>query len=356
LGEGFRAVINDSFSELGIGNLILQQNNFSESKFVLNSGDIDLLKNHPNISYVTGFITGYSSVSIQKSNENKVIRIVAGTEDSKFTTHYNLLEGRFINYNDIANESNSIVIDSNLSNLMFGGTKVIGKNIGFSVGNVHRTFVIVGVIEGARYNETLQIPPNVYTGAHIFAKSNSLLTYDYLEVKVEDVKQIDETSDDILRIIDISRNTKDGYSIYNPITEVELVDDVIGNVSKFVIFVAFISLIVGGIGIMNIMLISVNERTREIGIRKSLGAKYKDICLQFLFETIIVISLGSIVGLALGVLLSDFIGIMMDIETHISILYAAIALLISILIGVIFGVYPATVAAKLDPIKALTSN
>jgi putative ABC transport system permease protein len=117
--------------------------------------------------------------------------------------------------------------------------------------------------------------------------------------------------------------------------------------------IAAISLLVGGIGVMNIMLVSVTERTREIGIRKALGAKHKDILLQFLVESVIISFTGGIIGTLIGVGLSLLISIVIKIPPNVSVSTIGIAWLFSAGVGIFFGLYPANKAAKLDPIDAL---
>ncbi len=131
------------------------------------------------------------------------------------------------------------------------------------------------------------------------------------------------------------------------------VDSMLGTLSIAVGAIAAISLVVGGIGIMNIMLVSVTERTREIGIRKSIGAKNKDIKIQFLTEAVILTGMGGIAGLVLGVAFAAIIGHFAGITPVLSVSVVALAVGISMSIGILFGVAPANKAAKLDPIEAL---
>lgn len=126
-----------------------------------------------------------------------------------------------------------------------------------------------------------------------------------------------------------------------------------GYFTAFISFVAGISLLVGGIGVMNIMLVTVTERTREIGIRKSLGAKNRDIRIQFLIEAMILTIIGGLIGIVIGYLGGLGIGSLMKITPRVSLVVVILTVTLSSMIGIVFGVYPANKAAKLDPIEAL---
>jgi putative ABC transport system permease protein len=135
--------------------------------------------------------------------------------------------------------------------------------------------------------------------------------------------------------------------------QIEMISSVMGSITLLISAIAAISLIVGGIGVMNIMLVSVTERTREIGIRKALGAKYSNILMQFLIESVVVSGLGGIIGTILGFAFSSVAGNLMDVTASVDLFAVLFATLFASAIGIIFGVYPASKAAKLDPIEAL---
>ena len=131
------------------------------------------------------------------------------------------------------------------------------------------------------------------------------------------------------------------------------VSQVTGTLTAMLGGIAGISLFVGGIGIMNIMLVSVTERTREIGIRKAIGAKRKDILLQFLIEALVVSCAGGVIGILLGIGGSKAIGSVVSMQTNVSLNVMILAFSFSVIIGIVFGIYPANKAAKLSPIEAL---
>jgi putative ABC transport system permease protein len=146
---------------------------------------------------------------------------------------------------------------------------------------------------------------------------------------------------------------EENFSIFNPSELLSVLDQTMGTLTLMLAGIAAISLLVGGIGIMNIMLVSVTERTREIGIRKAIGAKRRDIMVQFLVESGIVSGMGGVIGIILGFLAAELLQAFMNFDINISADVVLLATLFSVGVGVIFGIYPAAKASKLRPIEAL---
>ena len=168
---------------------------------------------------------------------------------------------------------------------------------------------------------------------------------------------IDRLQSDIENLLRVRHGIKDtnldDFNIQNMNSIMETMEETTGTLTLFLGAVAAISLVVGGIGIMNIMLVSVTERTREIGVRKALGATYNVIVTQFLIEAIVISLMGGIIGIILGVGSSKLIGMASGMSTVISIPTIVMSFAFSVAIGLVFGIYPARKAAKLNPIDAL---
>ena len=157
-------------------------------------------------------------------------------------------------------------------------------------------------------------------------------------------------------ILEFNKNAKNLYVTNAVSNDIESFDKILSTLSLFVTLAASISLLVGGIGVMNIMLVTVVERTKEIGIRKALGAKNRDILKQFLFESIILTVFGGLVGIFIGILFGLLTGAVVGIKPIFSMASIIASLSISVIVGVIFGVSPARRAAKLNPIDALRTE
>lgn len=269
-----------------------------------------------------------------------------------------MVYGRYLNEGDVLGRKKNVVMDVDSAMLLFGTEDAVGQTFRTDLyGNVDE-FTVVGVYKkemnafqslmmGGRSDRgsafvpyTLLTWPNDYFYyLHVFASEDVDLNefLDQLKAYVANIK---------------GRNPEDMY-MQTAMEEMSSVDSVMGGLSAAVGGIAAISLLVGGIGIMNIMLVSVTERTREIGIRKSLGAKTRDILIQFLTESAILSACGGIIGIIIGVGLVSGIGMAFGIGVVIRPAVVVMAVSFSAAVGVFFGLYPASKAAKADPIDAL---
>jgi len=178
-----------------------------------------------------------------------------------------------------------------------------------------------------------------------------------ITIQCDNENTIDSAQSDIITLLRVRHKIKDGadddFTVRNLAALLETVQETAGTITLLLAIIAAISLVVGGIGIMNIMLVSVTERTREIGIRKALGATYQNILLQFLIEAVVIGVSGGIVGTGFGIVASQIISKFAGWNAVISIWSIIIAVVFSVGIGLFFGIYPAKKAALLDPIDAL---
>ena len=196
---------------------------------------------------------------------------------------------------------------------------------------------------------------NAYTPLSVANRINEVEKYGMLDINVKKGENVKATLKSIVSILERKHDAvgKKYYQMQTMESQMKMMSKFTGTITTFVAAIAAISLLVGGIGIMNIMLVSVTERTREIGIRKAIGAKKKDILSQFMIESIIVSGIGGVIGIVLGIGFAAIGTKLMKVPLAISPSVVMIAFFFSALIGVFFGIYPANKAAKLNTIDAL---
>ena len=257
--------------------------------------------------------------------------------------------GRYIIDADVDNRSAVCVIGPDLAEDLFGNTNVVGNTLHID----GRKFKIVGVLEskgtsmGGSSDDRLILP---FTLAQ---RMLDLTTIASIYISAVDSASVDAAQEVVERFLYKKYQNDSTYSVMNQTQMLETANETASTLSLMLGGIAGISLLVGGIGIMNIMLVSVTERTREIGIRKAIGAKRKNILLQFLIESIVISGMGGLLGLGAGYLLMRLLEDMLGMTLTMSAGVAELAIGFSMAVGVIFGLYPADKASKLKPIDAL---
>ena len=266
-----------------------------------------------------------------------------------------MAEGRFLTQPDVDNRSFVAVIGAEAASEMYGTTHAVGETFTLS----GYTMTVVGVLKangesasGSNDNQIL-IP---YTLAQRLSNSTGISSFYVSAASSEQVTAAQAAVEAYLEKAFENYNTRSfgtQYNVYNQTEMLSTLSDTTATLSLMLGGIAGISLLVGGIGIMNIMLVSVSERTREIGIRKAIGAARGNILMQFLIEALVVSLMGGLLGLALSVGLVKILGPLLDMTLTVPINVAWMAIGFSVLIGVVFGLYPANKASKLKPIEAL---
>lgn len=362
IGAGSQAEITGQFDSLGAGKITVSLNdsrNALESE-LLTMDDYELLRDFPGVKYVSPTYSGSGvTLKLEDPTEAKSASLSGVVGDYMNIESQTLLYGRYINDNDIETSSKICVINDTTAQKVFGyaGESVIGSRISLKTWRGTQKYTVVGIIENANASIETQygdmFPETIYMPITTLMKFYNAKTISNLSIIVDDADNIDAISLTITEALDTAHKTSDKYYARNMMNIVDQINSVMGTVTLLISCVAGISLVVGGIGVMNIMLVTVTERTREIGIRKSIGAKNANILAQFLIEAIILTGTGGALGLLLGWGGGIIAGNLMGITAVVSMQAVVIAVSISLVIGIVFGVYPANKAAKLDPIEAL---
>jgi len=315
--------------------------------------DLAALENHDGVALIAPSISGADTAKAE--GKTSAADISGVTENTMTVDGVTVTDGRFIQANDNEMRLDVAVVGAKIARDLYGHTDVVGSR--FTL--LGRTFEIVGVLEeeGAASvsstDSTIYIP--IKTAARLM-KQTSIMSFNASAASVEQIDEAKASIEKFLtqKIRPASSDSEDkGYFIFNMGDVLSAFNSVMGTMSLLLGGIAGISLVVGGIGIMNIMLVSVTERTREIGIRKAIGARHSDILIQFLIEAIAISVTGGLIGMMLGALFLQLLSGIMDMSLHMSVSVSALALGFSLAIGVIFGIYPANKAARLKPIDAL---
>lgn len=311
----------------------------------------------PNILAISSYNSGAGTISYQNQKSdatyNGVMADYINVEDAE------LLLGRFFTQDEEKGNAKVAVIGYSVWQDLFDGQDPIGKKI-----KVKKEFFdVIGVMK-ERGTVAFQNKDNIVL-IPVSTAQNIMLGINYvsaIRMKVDKAENIDSTKEQIRLLLrdrhNIDNTGVEDFSVMDPREAIDILKTVTNALSFFLAAIAGISLVVGGMGVMNIMLASINERIREIGLRKAIGARKGDIILQFLLESMSITILGGIVGVVIGSAVSFLVSIVAKYLGYnwdyvITINSIALGMGSAILIGIIFGIYPAQRAAKLDPIEAL---
>ncbi|HWQ78851.1 MAG TPA: ABC transporter permease [Anaerovoracaceae bacterium] len=257
--------------------------------------------------------------------------------------------GRFIQYIDSERRQKVCVIGTYLVQELFGGADPVGESLKIN----GSYYTVIGVLEETADSEESSEDDLIYVPYTTVTRLTGNANIGSYFITAVDTDKIDTTMAIIKSKLYSVFGDENAYRVTSMSEMIDMVDEMTGSIALVLVGIAGISLVVGGIGIMNIMLVSVTERTREIGIRKSLGAKRKDIMRQFIIEAATTSSVGGVAGILFGIGAAYVAGVLMDMTVAPSWNAVVIAFSVSVAIGMIFGYFPANKAAKMNPIDAL---
>jgi putative ABC transport system permease protein len=360
IGNAAESYMNSQFEKIGANTISItyKAKNIGQND-MLTLEDMETVKKvSPEIKNIATYIQRMGTLRVGE-NTRDTVALGVSSQYRSFDV-IELVDGRFVNDFDISARAKVIVVDEFFAKKYFNRTDVVGESVSFKTSwGSNTNLKIVGVKKGGDdlFNSMLdndQIPAIIYmpisTLQNIFFNSKTL---DSIVVSVEDKDEAHEVGTRIVKILNAKHGKDDLYMAQNTADVQEAVNSVLGVVSAVLLAIAVITLVVGGIGIVNILLVSVTERIREIGIRKALGARKKDIVLQFITESIIMTGFSGVIGIILGILSGMVIAKLIKIPPVVNITVIIMAFMGSIGLGLIFGVYPAKKAADLDPIESL---
>ena len=362
LGFGVKEQIKDNISRLGSNLLIVQSGGRTATGARIQAGsgarltDDDakaIEKNIDGIEYVAPIVSrGYQLVV---GNQNWTTNVQGSTPNIIDIRDYTVEEGRNITERDMAGKDRVCVIGKTIVDNLFPDGDPVGKTIRINLA----PFKVVGVL-GAKGQSSGGQDQDDVVFVPLTTAMNRMMGITYVNnitIQAMNENVIDSVQAEVENLLRNRHRIKnpddDDFSVRNLAALMDTMMSTANTITMLLGCIAAISLLVGGIGIMNIMLVSVTERTREIGIRKALGATYNNILLQFLIESAVIGIIGGFLGVVLGIGASYAISTFAEWKTVISVPIIIISVVFSVGIGVFFGIYPARKAALLDPIEAL---
>ena len=362
IGMGVRRNVQTSIASLGSNMLIVSpgSSNFggvrsaAGSNITLKYDDAQAIKTKiKNIDYVSPTVNG--SYQIVNGNQNWNSSVYGVTPEYMSIRSLTVSAGSFITQNDLNSRNRVAVIGTTVATNLFGTTNPVGKNI--RVNNA--PYKIVGVLESKGQSSMGQDQDDVVIIPLTTAQERLLgITYiKSINIQVTDQTKMDQVQSEVETLLrqrhHIVGDKEDDFTVRNLTSLMQTMTQTTTMITILLGSIAGISLIVGGIGIMNIMMVSVTERTREIGIRKALGARFRNIMMQFLIESVVIGVIGGILGIIFGCSVSMLIAKFGGFNTVITAAPVLLSFSFSVGIGLFFGIYPARKAARLDPIEAL---
>ena len=367
LGQGAQNLILSQVKGLGATTIIALPGKISMGPSMasqtmndsLKENDLNLLRekaNVPNAKYIMPMVIGAGKAVYG----NQVYQVAVFGSGEQLPDIFNIKpdRGYFFSDDDVRSRSAVVVVGYKVQKQLFDGDDSLGQKIRIK----NNTFKIIGVLpekgSSSNFDDAVFMP---YTTTQQYITGTKY--YSRLVVEADSEANLKSTVEDVKITLRNSHNitdpTKDDFSVTTSADVAATLGTITSSLTAFLAAVAAISLIVGGIGIMNIMLVSVTERTREIGLRKAIGATNKDILTQFLLEAVMLTATGGVIGILLGGLLSYLISIILTSVLALDWQFvfpwsaAVLGIMVASLVGLVFGIYPANQASKKSPMEAL---
>ena len=348
--DGITGQVTDAFEGFGMNNVTVSMTSRGSTRYIKPDDMYKIIdENSELFAYCTPNVSLRGTVKTKNSSDSEYASVTGIDETYDKINQLDIGQGRFLQFIDIDKQLKVCVIGTYYEQEFFGKGNALGETMKIN----GEPFTVIGVLEeqaDSSENSSDQCIYIPYTVASKMSQNRFISSY---TVTLTDANRLDEAKAVLETELTKILGSSDFYSIIATREILEELNKIIGTMKAALVAIAGISLLVGGIGIMNIMLVTVTERTKEIGIRKSLGAKKKNILSQFVVEAATISGVGGIIGIMFGAIVSYMAGKLLNITIIPSLFAVALAFSVSVAIGIIFGFLPAKNAANLNPIDAL---
>jgi len=345
IGQGATADVTESIEGMGSNLLTLNITDRTEEFGNDELKEMELLEG---VQFLSPTVS--RSVDVKYGLESEEgISLTGANQNYGQIQNYSVYAGRFINPIDVDYRNKIVVLGYDTWQNLFGDSNPINEKI--SIGG--EKYTVVGILnekEGSMFGNSNELVILPYTTAMRQFKTQTISS---MVLQGSDETSVEKTQENIENFLLNIYEDEDSYKIFSQEELLSTLGEVTGTLTLMLGGIAGISLLVGGIGIMNIMLVTVSERTREIGIRKAIGAKRSSILTQFLIESSVISGIGGILGIIFGMVVNNLLSNALDITTVVNPQIISLAFIFSLVVGVFFGIYPANKASKLKPVDAL---
>jgi len=351
-----KKMVNSELQSLGLSGISVTtfSSNTAEAETGSPAEGLEIIRKTKNVSTAMPLLLQFATSLIRDTRSDTIIcGIDAGAVQA---ISLNVKHGRMITKGDVSSADNVCVVDETLAKSAYGRDNITGKTIILQINGVDFEFRVIGIAKaGSALLSNLGefIPGMVYVPYSTLQSLTGRTKFDQVAVRVENQDEIIETENQILKRLENLTGYRDYFRVENLSRHRDRLGSVLDIVTMILTALSAISMVVSGLGIMTIMLASVNERMREIGIKKSIGASSTRIMLEFLAESVVISLIGSLSGILLGSIISAAGLSLFGQPMFFNLFDMGLIVLVSITIGAVFGVYPAVKASKLKPVDAL---
>lgn len=349
-------VINEELNSLGLGGITISANSSPETGDIpLSENELEIINKVSNVKNAMPVIMRNVEICSRKNTTNALLWGIDSNANQIISLK--TLYGRTINQSDVKFGKNVCLVDQNFSKSNYNRENIVGKKISITLGENNEDYEVIGIVKtGSGLLQNIigdYIPNFIYMPYTTIQNVTENSSFDQIAVKINDKADLNSVSENIVESLENQININGSYKSNNLIKQRDGLLNLMDIITVILSLVGAISLLVASLSIMTVMLVSVNERVREIGIKKSIGAKRQTILFEFLIEAMTLTAIGCISGLLIGLVISYIgsylFGIKLTLRTDIILL----TLIFSLISGTLFGIYPASKASKLNPVDSL---